>query len=215
MGLFGFLNKDKIKNENKSKPFYQNTNYSERRDWFSRTRPWQKVDSRIIDALIGKYGDNSMFEVFVITSMENDLVKEYEVLGQKNIAPDLACSVISGILFKQGAQPFALVVNMLRGGNIDERNFSQNYKNAINLLESSVIVDPNQISAYVQLASLRSMLNKNEDALKYVRQGLEVIKRIKEEDIPFHKSSIPSIQNGAQYLDDNEKMLLTMENELS
>jgi len=215
MGLFGFLNKDKIDNENKSKPFHQNANDSERKDWFSRTRPWHKVDSGIIDALIGKYGNDPMFEVFVITSMENNLVKQYEVLGQKNIDPDVACSVISGILFKQGAQSSALVGNMFRSGNINERKLSKNYENAMNLLESSAIVDSNQINAYVQLAGLRGMLNKNEDALKYVRQGLDVIRRIKEKNIPFHKRSIPGIQSGAQHLDDTKKMLLAMEKEFS
>lgn len=215
MGLFSFLNKDKIENENKSKLFHQNTNDSERKDWFSRTRTWHKVDSGIIDALIGKYGNDPMFEVFVITSMENNLVKDYEDLGQKNVDPNVACSVISGILFKQGAKSSALVGDMFRSGKINERKLSENYVNAMNLLESSVIVDPNQINAYVQLAGLRGMLNKNADALKYVRQGLEAIKRIKEKNIPFHKSSIPSIQSGAQHLDDTEKMLLGMENNFS
>jgi len=215
MGLFGFLNKDNIDNENKTKPFHQNANDPERKDWFSRTRPWHKVDSGIIDALMGKYDNDPMFEVFVITSMENNLVNQYENLGQKNIEPDVACSVISGILFKQGAQSSALVGDMFRSGKINERKLSKNYENAMNLLESSVIVDPNQINAYVQLAGLRGTLNKHEDALKYVRKGLEVIRRIKEKNIPFHKISIPGIQSGAQHLDDTEKMLLAMENDFS
>lgn len=92
---------------------------------------------------------------------------------------------------------------------------SENYANAMNLLESSIVVDPNQINAYVQLAGLRGMLNKNEEALKYVRQGLETIKQIKEKNIPFHKSSIPGIQGGAQHLDDTERILLAMENDFS
>ncbi len=58
MGLFGFLNNKKIENENKSKPFRQNTSDSERKDWFARTRPWHKVDPPIIDALITKYGND-------------------------------------------------------------------------------------------------------------------------------------------------------------
>ncbi len=215
MGLFSFLNKDRIENENRSKPFHQNTNDSERKDWFSRTRPWHKVNLGIIDALIGKYGNDPMFEVFVISSMENNLVKEYEALGQKSIDPNVACSLISGILFKRGAQSSALVGDMFLSGKINKRKLSKNYENAMNLLESSVIVDPNQINSYVQLAGLRGMFNKNEDALKYVRQGLKVIKRIKEKNIPFHKSSISVIQSGAQHLDDTEKMLLAMENDFS
>jgi hypothetical protein len=215
MGLFDFLNKDKIDNENKTKPFHQNMNDSQRKDWFYRTRPWHKVDSGIIDALIVKYSNNPMFEVFVITSMENNLVREYEALGQKNLDSDVVCSVISGILFKQGAQSTAIVGNMFRSGKINESKLSKHYKNAINLLESSVLLDSSQINAYVQLAGLQSMLNKNEDALKYVHLGLKAIRQIKEMNIPFHKSSIPGIQNGAQNLDDTEKILLAIENEFS
>ena len=59
------------------------------------------------------------------------------------------------------------------------------------------------------------MLNKNDDALKYIRQGLEAVRRIKDKNIPFNKSSIPGIQSGTQHLDDTEKMLLAMENEFS
>jgi tetratricopeptide (TPR) repeat protein len=215
MGLFRFLSKDKIENENKSKPFHRNVNNSERKDWFSRTRPWHKVDSGIIDSLIRIYGDDPMFEVFVITSMENNLVKEYEVLGRKDIEPNVACSAISGILFKQGAKSSASVGDIFHSGKINERQLSKDYDNAMNLLESSVIIDPNQINAYVQLAGLRGMLNKKDDALKYIQHGLEAIRRLKDKNMPFHKSSIPGIQNAAQHLDDTEKMLLAMQSELS
>ncbi len=214
MGLFGFLGKDKIENENKTKAFHQNSCSAERRDWFSRTRPWHKVDSGIIGALIEKYGEDPMFEVFVITSMENNLVKEYEALGQKNIDSSVACSVISSVLFKEGAKSSAQVVDMFSSGNINERKLSSVYENAMNLLESSIAVDQNQINAYVQLAGLRAMLNKKTDALAFVHQGLAAIKRIKEKNIPFNKSSIPGIQSGAQHIDETEKMLLEMENDL-
>ena len=215
MSLFSFLKNDKIENENTSKPFHQNKNNAERKDWFTRTRPWHKVDSRIIDALINKYNDNSMFEVFVITSMENRLVKEYEELSKKDVDPVVACSIISGILFKHGANYSAQVGDMFRTGKINERKLSVAYENAMNLLESSIIIDPNQINAYVQLAGLRGVLNKNEDALRFIDQGLNAIKRIKESKIPFQMSNIPDIQNTPQHLDDTEKMLLAMKSEFS
>ena len=85
----------------------------------------------------------------------------------------------------------------------------------MNLLESSINIDSNQINAYVQLANLRVILNKNADALRFIKQGLEAIKRLKGSNIPFHRSSISGIQNAAQHLDDIEKMLLTMKRDLS
>ncbi len=215
MGIFSFLKKDKIESENKSKPFHQNKNNAEKKDWFTRTRPWHKIDSRLVDGLINKYNDNPMFEVFVITSMENNLVAEYENLSQQNVDPSVACSIISGILFKHGADYSAQVGDMFQKGNINERKLSATYGNAMNLLESSIIIDPNQIDAYVQLAGLLGMLNKNEDALKFVNQGLDAIKLIKESKVPFEKSNIPEIQNAEQHLSATEKMLLTMKNEFS
>jgi hypothetical protein len=213
MGLLDFLKKDRIENENKSKPFYANASNAERRDWFSRTRPWHEVDTGIIDALISKCGDNPMSELFVITSMERGLVPEYEELGRKGIDPVVACSVISGILFMHGAAPSAQVGKMLSAGNANERNLSKLYGDAMGLLESSVIIDQNQIGAYVQLAGLRGMVNRKDDALKFVRQGLEAINRIRESNVPFHKSNIPDVQNAAQHFADTERMLLAMARE--
>lgn len=215
MGLFSFLKKEKIENENTSKPFHANTNNSERKDWFSRTRSWHKVNPGIIDALITKYNDDPMFEVFVVASMENGLVKEYEELGLKGIDSEIACSVISGVLVKHGGNASAQVGNMFNSGNINEKKLSTVYENALNLLESAIIVDSNQINAYVQLAGLRGMFNKNDEALNYVQQGLKAIEKIKESNIPFHKSNIAGIQNTDQHLDDTKKLLLALENDFS
>lgn len=215
MGIFNFFKKDKIENENTSKPFHQNKNNAERKDWFARTRPWHKIDSSLVDALINKYNDNPMFEVFVITSMENNLVTEYENLSQQNIDPSVACCVISGILFKHGAKYSAQVGAMFKKENINERKLSAIYGNAMNLLESSIIIDPNQIDSYIQLAGLQGMLNKNENALQFIDQGLDAIKFFKESKVPFEKSNIPEIRNSEQHLDTIEKMLLTMKNEFS
>ena len=215
MGIFSFLKKEKIENENKSKPFHANLNNSERMDWFSRTRFWHKVDPGIINSLIEKYDDNPMFEVFVFASMDNDLVKEYVEIGLKGIDSDVACSVISGVLFKHGANSSIQVSNMFNSKKINEQKFSKLYQNAMNLLESSIIIDSNQMGAYVQLASLRGMLNKNDDALEFVQQGLRAIERIKESNTPFHRSSIASVQNATQYLDDTEEMLLGLKSDFS
>ena len=215
MGFFSFLSGDKIENENRSKPFHKNSSNSERKDWFARTRPWHKVDPRIIDALIAKYNDNPMFEVFVVTSMEKSLVGEYEEIGRKGIDPIVACSVISGILFRHGASAAAQVMKMFKSGNQDKNKFSKFYSEALDMLESSTIIDTNQVGAYVQLASLKALLSKNDEALSFVRQGLATIQRIRESNIPFHKSNIPSIQNATQHLDDVEKSLLALREELS
>ena len=189
MGIFGFLTRDRIEGENKTKPFHQNKSDAERDDWFARTRPWHKVDSGITSALIEIYGDNPMFEVFVVASMENNLVGEYAAIGERGVAADIACPMISGILFKQGAQSSSKVDIMLKSGNVNEKKLTKIYVNALNLLESSVIIEPNQIDAYVQLAGLKGVQNKNDEASEFVRQGLQAIGRIREGDAPFAKAA--------------------------
>ena len=215
MGIFSFSSKDKITNENKSKPFYANSSDSERRDWFSRTRPWHKVDPKIIDVLIAIYGADPMFEVFVITSMENSLVKEYEELGVKGVDPEIACTAISGILAKCGSQYSVQVCSAINSGKFNVKKESKNCDNAFNLLESSIIIDENQIGAYVQLAGLEASLNKVEEARDFANKGLMAIKRINKSNVPFHKSNLPSIQNTAQHLKDTEAYLLDFVKNLS
>lgn len=215
MGLFSFLKQDKIENENKSKPFHKNVNNAERKNWFSRTRPWHKVDPIIIDALIAKYNNDPMFEVFVITSMENGLVKDYENIGLNGIDLGVACSIISGILSKHGTNASAQIRNIFNSGNINEKKLSKIYEDAFNLLESSIILDSNQINSYIQLAGLKAMLNKNDEALNFVQQGLMAINRIKESKVPFHKSNIAEIQNATQWLDNTEEILLALQKDFS
>ncbi|MFN7904424.1 MAG: hypothetical protein ACK5P5_04515 [Pseudobdellovibrionaceae bacterium] len=61
---------DSIPHENKTKPFYKNLNSDERRDWFIRTRPWNQMSLKFINALIDIFTDSPKFELFVVYSME-------------------------------------------------------------------------------------------------------------------------------------------------
>ena len=210
MGIFGFFKKDKIENENKSKPFYENKSNIERRDWFSKTRPWHKVDPNIIDALISKYNENPMLEVFVIASMENGLVKDYEEISNKHLPPEVACSFISGVLSTHGMIAYSQVDHMIKIQTTDESKLSKEYGNALNLLESSIIIDPNQIGAYPRLVILKGMLHKHDEAILFAKQGLAAIKRIRESDFPFHLSSIQEINNAPNHINQTETILLSV-----
>lgn len=211
MGLFNFLKKEKIQNENTSKPFHANTNNLERKDWFSKTRPWHQVDPLVINELIKIYDENPMFEVFVVASMENNLVRKYAELSAKGIEPDVAYTFIASILYTHGANASAQVGDIVNSKNINEKKLAKVYENAINLLESTVILDSNYVDAFVNLAGLRGMMNADDDALKYVRQGLKAINNLNESNVPFHKSNDENIRNTQQHLDATEKLLLDME----
>lgn len=207
MGLFNLLFK---------KPFHRNINDEERREWFSKTKPWNKVDRKIIDALIEKFGDSPMFEVFVITSVEQGLVQRYEDLSSRGLDEDqeIVCLVISGILVKTGVAPSSAFDYMLNSGKIsgklNKKKLSRLGNTALNLLEPAIILDANQVGAYVMLANLTGLLNRNEEALRYAQQGLSAIHSIREAGTPFHMSSIEEIKNAPQHLDDSEQLLIAI-----
>jgi len=215
MSLFGFFKKDKIENENKSKPFHANKNATDRRDWFSRTRHWHKVSPLIIDALIDKFGDNPMFGVFVITSIENDLVSDYETLGKTEITtiPSVVLSQISGILYSKGIDALRKFEQLLKSGGSDEKIESL-YGTTIDCLETSVIVSDYMVASYVNLAKLKILAGNSEDASGFIESGLNEIQKLKEHNDVSSKSKTVSISKVPQDIDEMEQMLLSMKEEI-
>ena len=215
MSLFGFFKKDKIENENKSKPFHANKNATDRRDWFSRTRHWHKVSPLIIDALIDKFGDNPMFEVFVITSIENDLVSNYETLGKTEVTfiPKVVLAQISGILYSKGIDSLREFEQLLKSGGSDKKIESL-YATTVDCLETSVIVSDYMVASYVNLAKLKILAGNSEDASGFIESGLNEIQKLKEHNDVFSKSKIVSISKVPQDIDEMEQMLLSMKEEI-
>lgn len=213
MSLFDFFKKDKVKNENKSKPFHANKNATDRRDWFSRTRPWHKVSSLIIGALIDKFGDNPMFEVFVITSVTDGLVSDYETLGETETTPSIVLGQISGILYSKGIDAFQKFEQLLKSGGSDEKVESL-YATALNCLETSVIVSENMVGSYVILAKLKILAGNSGDASRFIESGLIEMQKLKEHTDAMSKSKIDSISKAPQNLDEMEQILLSMKEEI-
>ena len=173
----------------KPQPFHKNTNDAERKEWFSRTTPWHKVDPSIIDELIKIFGNNSMnsmFEVFVAASMENDLVKEYAELPTKGVSSEVVHSFIASVLYSHGVNASAQVGDMVKAGNINNKKIAKVYINALNLLESTINVDENYVDAYVNLAALKGMFNAAADALVYVQKGL-IVGRSAQRYVKYHR----------------------------
>lgn len=206
MGLFCFFFGEKIENENKFKPFHKNVNAQERRDWFSRTRPYHKVNPKIIDTLIEKFGEDPMFEVFVITSMEQNLIKRYAQIN-KDIYDDanLTCCLISKMLYEVGSVAAKKVFVLVDRQNRNE--LFRQYNIVLDSVETAIILYPKQISAYSLLATVKGLLHKYEEGLKYAKQGLAVLREMKASDAPFHLSEIDAIKNANQSLDVMEKGL--------
>ena len=209
MGIFDFLFGETIKDENKTKPFHENNNDNEKKDWFSRTKPWHKVDEKIINALIKKFGDDPMFELFVITSMEQNLVTKYEQLNKHEFCEgtDLICSLISKIIYDAGSISAKKMITMLQQPQCNTDLLTHHYKIVMDTFETAIILDKNQVSAYYQLAIIKGLLNKTEEATKYAREGLAILQEIRSKDSPFHLSNIGAIKNANQTFEEMEKVL--------
>jgi len=211
MGLLNLLFGSKNKSGNKSIPFHRNKSDAERREWFAKSKPWDTVDDRIIDALIEKFGNNSMFEVFVITSLNHNLVQKYAELIKDEYCEnkDLICSLISKLLYDVGSASTKLLIEKFHQADRDADELTHHYKIARDTFETALIVDENQVSACYQLAIIMNLLNKKDEALQYAQQSLSLIKDIQTSDI---SSAIPDAQ---QTFDEMEKALKTIIAEVS
>ncbi len=205
MSLFGFF-----KNENRITPFPENGSSAERKDWFSRTNPWHKVSPKIIDALDDKFGDNPLFVLFVITSMEHELVEKYEELGRGDYedAPEVICVLISTMLANIGGDSGKIVASLFDRGKYTSNKFKKHYKNALNCLETAILLDERQFGAYVQIAVIKAMSNSYDQGLVFINQGLDAIAKIEPELL--HMSKIEAFKNAPQDIDDAKKILIEM-----
>lgn len=206
MGFFKSLFGDRIQNENRSKPFYMNKNHQERKDWFSRTHPWNRLDSEVIDALIDKFGEDQMFEVFVLISMKLNLVAEYELVNKQNYHRDIICSVIASKLCKVGGDALRRIMAQF-DGHKDFDEIRNCYGIVRDTLETAIILDSNQLSTYAGMAFVLKLFDKDEEAAEYAKRGIKTISEIKMQNVPYHLSQIPEISNFPQHMDALEESL--------
>jgi hypothetical protein len=181
MGVFDRLFSDKIKNENRSKPWSQNQTAEEQKDWFKCTRPWHKVQTYVTDALIDRCGSDPMFELLVIRSIEWGLIPQIVEVGNSDIprSTDVICGKISVIFSAIGEKAVKDCSKAIASENI--RKLKKPYKVALDALETTLLLEPRQILAYGQLAALKHQMRNNEDALDWARKGLEQLEILKGE----------------------------------
>jgi hypothetical protein len=211
VGFFNSLFGGKIENENSSKPFHMNSNPLERKVWFSRTRPWNRIDSKIIDALINRFGNNPMFEVFVVTSIEHNLVLRYEQLNKIDQEEAVICSIIATMLCEVGTHSAKKMIALHGDFQKNMKEVRKCYGIVRNTLETAIILDENQIAAYAYLSVVLGLIEKFDDGLKYARQGIAKIQEIRKSNVPFHLSDIDVINNACETMDDIEKTLRKLE----
>ena len=207
MGLFKKIFGGKIENENTKKPFYKNSNDDEKLDWFKRTRPWHKVDEKIVKAVVKKFDGDPLLELFVLFSMENSLVEKYVELNTLDLSEDLICSQIAVKLYFIGSASLKEFISLMDNLQSNQKECKYHYKRIMDSLELAIILDKNQISAYMNLVIVKGMIGKYSDGLSYARQGFNVVNKILDENVPFHLSGIEEVKNGKQNLENIKKKL--------
>lgn len=176
------------------KPFYKNKTREEFVEWFSKEQHWNKLNRKIIDAFIDNF-DNDLpaFEAFIYVSGACNLVSNnYIPLSQEAGDEDIE------FLFSTYALTLYNTGTMLRDQFCKKMDQTQKYSKELSGLyemtmysfESALKLNEYCITAFVQLAFLRALLQKYEDALRYCQQGLDKITELESKD----KSDLTLIQ---------------------
>jgi hypothetical protein len=175
-------------------PFYANKTRDDFLRWFANVPPWNKVDATIIEMLIGKFWSNPLFEVFVHTSQEEGLINKYAQLNHITHTDAGRFAIyhrIAMILSETAEDSRAVIAQAMNNKNFD--TLKTHYPKAIDALETAILIEPNIVLLYLQMATLRAMIGKNEEAAKYCRAGLKKIDAQKK--VPFDRSAIESVKS--------------------
>lgn len=174
------------------RPFFENKSDEDFYQWFQNVSQWNKLDLTIVQILVARFRNNPLFEVFVHTSQEQDLIKRYAELNQAarteagkfSVCPKIA--MILSSTAEDNREKFARAMRSKNQGAMKE-----SYTKAVDSLEVAIVIEPNIALLYLQMATLKSMLGKNHEAAEYCNTGLRVIE--KQKSIPFQSSGISAV----------------------
>lgn len=177
------------------KPFYKNKTKKEFVEWFSKEQHWNKLSPKIIEAFIDKFNsDLPAFEAFVYVSGACKLVSNnYIPLSQESGNEDIEFlfSTYALTLYNTGAMLRDQFYKKMNQTQEYSKELSGMYEIAMYAFESAIKLNEYCITAFIQLAFLRAMLHKYEDALNYCQQGLDKIAELESKD----KSNLTLIQS--------------------
>jgi hypothetical protein len=133
----------------------------------ARTPPWHKVPPIVIDAIFEALGATELFDCFVLSSMEENLVFRYEQLGHADRDVSVIRAQISEILCQAGFQKIAVLEKEVNTGSAREVGFA-----AINLFEPAVAMSKDQIAGYIGMAAIYELLGVKAQCHEYAERGL-------------------------------------------
>ena len=133
----------------------------------ARTPPWHKVAPIVIDAIFEALGATKLFDCFVLSSMEENLVFRYEQLGHADRDVSVIRAQISGILCQAGFQKIAVLEKEVNTGSSREIGFA-----AISLFEPAIAMSKDQIAGYIGMAAVYELLGVKAQCHEYAERGL-------------------------------------------
>jgi hypothetical protein len=170
----------------KIKPFYKNKSKEDFIKWFSETKPWNKLDLNIIEAIVNKFAnDSEAFEIFEWVSQTCNLVaNNYIPLIEKGSDDtDFTLSTFALTLYNVGNLYRDKLDEAIKRGSNDVKTISMLLNISNSSYESAIKLNQFCLGAYYQLAFLRGkIMNKNKDAIEYCKTGLAKIKELEGTD---------------------------------
>lgn len=191
---------------NKSKQFHMNQTAQERIEWFRSAPEWSELDPKIVDLLCKKFGDDPLFEAFVLVSQEHNLVQKYSRLNNK--ASRLGAwsslgSSVSEILSEFAQERTQEFVKGFSKNN--QKSMRESYGPACDALETALIIEPKFVMPYLQLATLKSLVGQYAQARDVAVAGMYQIEQMK--SVPFEKSELETVKNAPGMLEIIENKL--------
>ena len=129
-----------------------------------------KVAPIVIDAIFEALGDTDLFDCFVLSSMENKLVAQFEQLGRDDDDVSVIRAQIWGILCQAGFREIAKLEKEVNNKRIDvarKIGFA-----ATNLFEPAIAMSKDQIDGYLGMATIYELLSVQAQCREWAKRGL-------------------------------------------
>ena len=142
----------------------------------ARTPPWHKIKPEVIDAIFEALDATELFDCFVLSSMENNLVPQYGKIGHEDRS--MIRAEISGILARTGFQKLAVLEKEVTNNRIDAAK-KLGFE-ATNLFEPAIAMSNDQTGGHMGMATVYGMLGIEAKRREWAERGLLELQRIKQ-----------------------------------
>jgi len=141
----------------------------------TRIPPWHKIPPTVADAIFEALAATELFDRFVLSSIEENLVCQYEKLGHEDRNVTVIRAQISEILCQAGFQKLALLDKEINTGSAREIGFA-----AINLFGPAIVMSKDQIAGYRGMAAVYELLGVKAQCHEYAKRGLLEVQNVRQ-----------------------------------